>query len=94
MRGSQESGIATASSTAAPKLIASPKAEASPGLPSMKMTLQRTRVRMKSAAMEMRFTQPRFVMPMSIQTRMSAPMTRHQTQAPVSKMPFVARAPS
>ena len=26
--------------------------------------------------------------------RMSTPMTRHQTQAPVSKMPLVARAPS
>ena len=94
MRGSQESGIATASSTAAPKLIASPKAEASPGVPSKKMTLQSTSVRMKSAAMAILFTRPRFVMPMSIHRRMSAPMTRHQTQAPVSKMPFVARAPS
>ena len=75
--------------------MASPKAEVSAaGLPSKKMTLQSTSVRMNSAAMAILFTQPRFVMPMSIHTRMSTPMTRHQTQAPVSKMPLVARAPS
>ena len=56
-----------------------------PASPSKKMTLQSTSVRMKSAAMAILFTRPRFVMPMSIHRRMSAPMTRHQTQAPVVK---------
>ena len=64
------------------------------GLPLKKIILLKISVRMKRAAMAMVLTLPRFVMPMRIQTMISAPMTRHHTQWPVEKMPLAARAPS
>ena len=46
------------------------------------------------AAMVILLIQPRSVMPTTIRSRISPPMTRHQTQRPTSKMPPMARAPS
>ena len=49
MRGSQDRGMATASSTAAPKVMASPAGVRMP--PEKKITLHSTNVRQKSRAM-------------------------------------------
>ena len=92
MRGSQLRGMATASSTAAPKVMASP--EALMALPEKKITLHSTSVRRKRAAMVSLLIQPRSVMPTTIHTMMRTPMTRHQTQCPTEKMPPMASAPS
>ena len=92
MRGSQLKGMATASSTAAPKVMASP--EASMAFPEKKITLHSTRVSTNSAAMVSLLIQPRSVMPTAIHRMMRAPMTRHQTQWLTVRMPPMARAPS
>ena len=93
MSGSQDSGMATASSTAAPKDSESSGAVITP-LPPKKMTLHSTSVSRKSSAITIWLMRPRSVMPTAIQTRISAPITRHQTQAPTPAMPLAARAPS
>jgi len=63
-------------------------------LPEKKITLHSTRVSTNRAAMVILLIQPRSVMPTTIHSRINAPMTRHQTQRPTSKMPPMARAPS
>ena len=92
MRGSQLRGMATASSTAAPKDMASPAAVTA--LPEKKMTLHNTKVSKNRAAMVSLLIQPRSVTPTAIHRTMRAPMTRHHTQWPTAKMPPMARAPS
>ena len=77
--GSKERGIATASSTAAPKVRES-SAVSVMGFPLKKMILLKISVRMKRAAMAMVLTLPRLVMPIRIQTMIRTPMTRHHTQ--------------
>ena len=85
--------MATASSTAAPKVRPSPEGAAM-ALPEKKITLHSTKVSTNRAAMVILLIQPRSVMPTTIHSRINAPMTRHQTQRPTSKMPPMARAPS
>ena len=92
MSGSQLSGIATASSTAAPKLRLSPLTAAVPR--PRKITTLSTMVSRNSAAMATVFSLPRFCSPMSSQTTMSAPISRHQTQRPAANTPSAASAPS
>ena len=93
MSGSQDSGIATASSTAAPKVRLSPSMPTMV-LPEKKMTLHNTSVRINKAAIVILLIQPKSVTPTAIHTIISAPMTRHQTQRPIAKMPPTASAPS
>ena len=93
MSGSQDSGIATASSTAAPKDMASSAGAPAP-LPPKKMTLHSTSVSKNSSAMTIWLMRPRSVMPTAIQTRISAPMTTHHTHGPTFRIPLVASAPS
>ena len=85
--------MATASSTAAPKLMVSPRSPPT-GAPEKKITLHSTSVSTKSAAMATLLMTPRFVMPTRIHTTMRPPMTRHHIQCPPSKIPPMARAPS
>ena len=85
--------MATASSTAAPKVRPSPLGAAM-ALPEKKITLHSTRVSTNRAAMVILLIQPRSVTPTTIHRMMSPPMTRHHTQRPTSKMPPMARAPS
>ena len=84
--------MATESSTAAPKVIPSPLIS---GLfPPPKITKLRTIVSPKRAPMAIVFILPRFLMPISNQRIISAPIIMHHTQFPISKIPFTARAPS
>ena len=85
--------MATASSTAAPKLMASPKSAAG-GAPEPKITQHSTSVSRNSAAMESLLSHPRFVTPTRIQSRISPPITRHQTQCPAGNTLPAAKAPS
>ena len=78
MRGSQLRGMATASSTAAPKVMASP--EAAIALPEKKITLHSTKVKRNRAAIVSLLIQPRSVIPTAIHRMMRTLMTRHQTQ--------------
>ena len=84
--------MATASSTAAPKL--SEPSPAAPDAPEKKITLHSTSVKTSSAAMATLLMPPRLVTPTRIHTAMSPPITRHQSQWPPAKMPPTARAPS
>ena len=92
MSGSHDSGMATASSTAAPKLRL-PSGSVT-GVPPRNTTTHSTIERMNSAAMAILLTQPRFLMPTAIHTTMSPPMTRHHTHLPMPSTVFVASAPS
>ena len=85
--------MATASSTAAPKVRLSPST-AGIALPEKKMTLHSTSVRINSAAIVTLLIQPRSVMPTAIHKMISAPMTKHHTPRPMAKMPPTASAPS
>ena len=93
MSGSQDSGMATASSTAAPKLRESSCAVMIP-LPPKKMTLHMTRVSTNSSTITTWLMRPKSVRPIRIQTKINAPITRHHSQAPTPAMPFAASAPS
>ena len=93
MTGSQERGIATDNSTAAPKLIVSPLTVPAPA-PPKKITRHSTIVRRNRAAMAIVLILPRFVTPTAIHRMISAPITIHHTQAPAPKVLFAARAPS
>ena len=92
MTGSQLSGMATAFSTAMPKVMTSPLV--APGLLPRNTTTLSTTVRMKSSAMVILFSSPRLVTPMAIQMTIITPMTMLQTAMPTSKMLLVASAPS
>ena len=85
--------MATASSTAAPKVRPSPPGAAMT-LPEKKITLHSTSVSTNSAAMVTLLIQPRSVMPTTIHSTISAPITRHHTQWPTLKIPPMASAPS
>ena len=85
--------MATDSSTAAPKLMLSSDTKLLP--PWLEnITLPSIRVRRNKSAIATVLSLPRFLSPMRIQTIISAPITRHHTQAPVLYMLFAASAPS
>ena len=86
--------MATASSTAAPKLMASPAEPPAAVGPEETMTPHSTTVSTSRADMEILLIHPRLVTPTKIQRRISPPITRHQSQCPAEKMPPTARAPS
>ena len=89
MTGSQERGIATVSSIAAPSVM-SPTACGtwSP----MKITPLRTSVRRRRAAITTTFTFPRFLSPRTIQRAMKAPIMTLHTELPIPESVFAAAA--
>ena len=89
MTGSQESGMATASSTAPPKVMV-PLGAAAVSAP--KMVPERTAVKRKRAVMTRTLTRPRVVIPMIIHRAMRAPMMRSQSAIPKGTMISAAAA--
>ena len=58
------------------------------------ITLHIIIVRINNAAIATVFIFPRFVIPITTQRIIRAPITRHHTQFPVLNIPFAASAPS
>ena len=72
--------------------MTSPRSPTTGALPPKKITLHKTSVSTNSAAMAILLIQPRSVTPTTIHTTISAPITRHHTHRPTSKMPPTASA--
>ena len=94
MSGNHDNGIATASSTAAPK-VRLPSSTIGPATAvPKKITLNRISDKMKSAVIAIVLSLPKFVRPITIQRIINAPITKAHIQSPVCNKPSAASAPS